>query len=109
MDGQLSIFDIMPKEDDVDRDLETLPEDEMITLIKTHTGLPFEVDNIQIDKNTLYSCKRKGLKFSVHYSRFTIEPYSKFISCGYSYKTGGVGAPCDSLEKAIAFFVKYSK
>lgn len=103
MSEQLNLFDIEDRGiSPYPTDLENFPESEMVEIIRNATGLDFKYDTTQKD----YIAKRKGATYTVHYGRFRVDDFARFISCGYSYKLGGSGSPCRTIEKAIEFFQK---
>lgn len=98
MEGQMTIFDIIKP-----NSLDDLPEEEMVKQVSDATGLNFKYR----DDFWKWECKVKDVRFSLHYSNYSIDDKRRFISCGYDRKAKeGCGSPIDSLEEAIAFFRK---
>lgn len=89
-DGQMTLFD----------NLETLPEEEMVSRIGDALGIKFTY------KDDLWGwvCKRKGHTLAVKYSRYSFGDFERFISCSDEEKMGGHSGPMDSVDEAIRFF-----
>ena len=105
MDEQFSIFDYLP-EPDYPKDLETLPEAEMVSIVSMATGLNFVYDGF-LDR---YSAKKGDKKYSLKYSRYNLEgKKDRFISVGYDCGGYGQHEPADSIEEAVNFFKNRSK
>lgn len=100
MDGQMDIFDYLKPSDKVS--LEDMPEEEMVRRVGTAVGLDFKYDKVLED----WRCKVKDVTFDIHFSRISVEPFTRYISCGWSRKTEGCGSPCDSIRQAVEFFKK---
>jgi len=96
---QMSLFDFVNVED---MPLDDLPENEMVRQIGLSTGLEFKYN----DFLETYQAKVKGVTFSVKYSKYSVEPYTRFIGCSWDTKTQGCSAPVDSLDGAVRFFKK---
>ena len=107
--GQMTIFDFLPQPED---DLETLPETTMVRLISEATGLKFKpVDyksKYYIPNTQEYVAKiSKHEEYTIQYDNYLgINDNRRFIGTGYSYKTSGGSAPCDSVQEAINWFKK---
>lgn len=100
MIDQITIFDILPKED-LERDINDLPENEMVDIVGRTTGLNFKYD----DYLTQYVAKKGELTFTLKYSNYRIDDQRRFISSGWSRKMlEGAGIPADSIEEAVEFF-----
>ena len=103
---QLNLFDIGERgASPYPEDLENLPENEMVNIMRKATGLDFQYDST-LNGNKWYVAKRNGAKYTLHYGRFVVDDFAKFISCGYQYKLGGSNSPCRTIEEAIKFFQK---
>ena len=105
---QLSIFDFLPSEEDLD----TLDEYGMIRRVEEGTGLKFTEDKTAPSwlGSRYFAAKVKKVEFECYYSTYFPEvtwrknKTLRFISCGWASKTSGQGSPCDTVEEAIDFF-----
>ena len=95
---QMTIFDFMEQEEHTE--LDNLDEAQMVAIVGRAAGLHFEWDDFFKD----YRAKNGKKRYSIRYSKFSVEPFSKFISCGYDYGTGGVHGPAYNVDEAIKFF-----
>lgn len=98
---QMSIFDFLKPDA---RDIDKLPENEMVSVISNATGIPFKWS----DGSGEYQAKIGKCNYRVRYGNYNLpDDKARYISCGYSMQTGdmrGAGAPCNSLDGAIKFF-----
>ena len=111
---QLSIFDFLPSEED----LETLPIEEMIKRVEEATGLSFtrcEAGRFQ-GPNTSYKAKFKNCQFDCGYLRWgvdlpeaDIKKGARFISVGWMLPRMGEGMGVNSVAEAIEFFNRVIK
>ena len=79
--------------------LETIPEEDMVKQIGDALGVEFKKE----DELWGWVYKVKKIKCSLHYSRYSFEPYERFISTSVSGPTGGSSGPMDTIEDAISF------
>jgi len=98
--GQMTIFDLIKP-----TDLEQLEEKTMVQIISDKTGLIFSY----VDDLFGWVCKKGKQRYTIHYSRYSCREREgvRFISCGWDYKTGGAGSPCDSIDEAVSFFERH--
>ena len=97
--GQISIFDFINVE------LEELPEEDMVARIGSAIGVVFQKDKFFDD----YRAKVGRSVLSVEYQRYdTLDEKNgmRFIGCGVQERNCGAGSPCDSVQEAIAWFMK---
>lgn len=79
--------------------LETIPEEDMVKQIRDALGITFtKRDDLW---GWIYKVKR--ITCSIHYSRYSFEPYERFISTSIQGPTGGSSGPMDTIEDAISF------
>ena len=86
---QLSLFEC----------LETIPESDMVKQIGDALGIEFKY------RGDIWgwTYTKKNVTCSVHYSRYSFEPYERFIATSVDGKMGGSSGPMDSIEDAIRF------
>ena len=109
MGEQISIFDIIESEEELDEiglpDFHYLTEEQIVNIVADAIGIPFK----RIDFG--YQAHYNNSVLDVHLSHYTCDDQEgePFISCDFYNKKKhyGAGVPCDSLEDAIAFFKKY--
>lgn len=102
MDGQMSIFDILPIGNTEAICIDATPEDEMVKLIGYALGIVFKY-NGHLEQ---YEHVQRKLKLTVQYSNYDLEDnHDRFISCGWdnSKTHSGGGRPCDSMEEAVKY------
>ena len=91
MTGQMSLFD----------NLETLPEEDMVSRIGDALGIEFKYKDDMwgwehhISKNHVYR---------IQYGRYSVDDHDRFISCEISHGHSGACAPMDSIEEAVGWF-----
>lgn len=99
MEGQMNIFDFLHE----DRDLETLPENEMVEIIGRETGLPFRHNAYFGD----YRVKTGNVVVSIEYSRYEgCYDNKKFIGVDLNGPHMGVSCSCDTIEEAVSLINK---
>lgn len=95
MEGQMNIFDFLHE----DRDLETLPEKEMVEIISRETGLPFKHNAFFGD----YRVKTGNVVVSIEYSRYICcYDNKRFIGVDINGPHMGVCRSCDTVEEAVS-------
>ncbi len=105
---QMTLFDIMAPED-IDTDIENMTTAAAARLIGEALGVSFKPTDYETEHEARPS---KKLKLTVHMCRYSMCTDDEagqgkaFIGVGFSYGTSGGGAPCDSIESAIAYFRK---
>lgn len=95
MEGQASIFDF------IKTDIESMSDEQIAQAVGSAVGINF---------NQCGVARINNIEFTIHKSRYSVEPYTEFISCGVSRLGGnyeGVEDPYDSIEGAIKFFEKH--
>lgn len=100
---QMTIFDFIGQKEHPE--LDKLDEAQMVAIVGRAVGLNFKWDDFFED----YRAKRGKDKYNIRYGVFSVEPYTRYISCGYDYGIGGCHSPEQSIEDAIAFFKRWSK
>lgn len=101
MEGQISIFDILPPEENYD--IQNMTTEDMARVVGNAIGYQFKPSGWE-DK---YEVKIKKLTLSIHKSYYLCDDRkegSPFIGCGWSENTSGGGSPIDSVEDAIKYF-----
>ena len=103
MDGQMSLWDFIPMQTDLDR----LTEEEMIHMLEMATGLSFTKKVYAYDFYE-YEAKRSKVTFSAKFDNYIMEDNKRrFISAGYDIANhGGIGCPCDTVDEAISIMKK---
>lgn len=105
---QLSIFDFLPPEED----LETLPIEDMIKRVEEATGLNFtRCEAGRYQDYTDYEAKVKNCQFECGYLRWdvdlpeaNIKEGARFISVGWMLPKMGQAMGVNSVAEAIEFF-----
>ena len=102
IDGQMTIFDFIEPE----YDLNELPElYEISRRIKRKFGLDMTAVYDGALRRICYRCtvntQNGKTDIDIHDSEYTSidRKGQRFVSVGISYKTSGMGAPCDSLKE----------
>lgn len=96
--GQMSIFDYLGE-------FANMPEEHMVQELGQKLGIKFSLEKLEkgIYKYKLqYEYKRKGLRLTCGYA--TDMENKIFISAGWSKRTAGGSAPCDTMERAVQYF-----
>ncbi len=97
---QLSIFDYIDSEYP---DIHDINEEDMVKIIGREIGASFTYDT----RLGEWFARIGKLKLTLEYSYYNLKDnHDLFISCGYSYRTSGGGAPRDTIQDAIAWFKK---
>lgn len=111
-DGQMSIFEFLPQEDDFC----TMPEAEVMEIISQRIGVKLQYTNYSNKYDKLHDYSAKVGKMNINASIDTyvttlggdskvIEGH-KFISVGWGNSTSGGGRPCDSIDEAVEYLLK---
>lgn len=98
--GQMSIFDFVS----VPNNVQEMSEEEIARVVGDRVGLDFKKGGFRG-----YRVNVGRIEYTIAKSRFTIPPYSDFVSCNYQRMGGdyrGGGSPCESIDKAVEFFRK---
>lgn len=103
MEGQISIFDILPPEENYD--IQSMTTEDMARVVGNAIGYQFKPSGWEDE----YEVKIKKLTLSIHKSHYLCDTKdrkegSPIIGCGWSENTGGGGSPIDSVEDAIKYF-----
>lgn len=103
MDGQMNLFEFTkPRKTPI---LCKENEGSIVEFISASTGLKFVYD----DSMKKFRSDVKNVIYTIEISRFSVEPFTKFISCGWDDKKRGEGSPCKTVEEAVNFFKKAIK
>ena len=103
---QLTIFDYLPSSYDV----AAMTTGEIASVIGDMLDLPFE--KVPGDKYTIeeeYAVKIKNITYSIGKNKFSVPPYTWYISCGWQKNGGnyaGASAPIDTVDEAVRWFRK---
>lgn len=102
INGQMTIFDFL----DENPELDVLPElQEIIKRVKSKFGLNMTAVYDGALRRICYRCtvntQNGKTDIDIHDSEYTSidRKGQRFVSVGISYKTSGMGAPCDSLKE----------
>ena len=109
IEGQLSLFDMMPAEDGDTLEGKTIAQ--IAADITMLVGVNFnpktwadgEVQYVaRLDKSNTLTLSED------YYSTEDEENGKRFLGCGYDFKddNSGGGAPCDTIDDAVAYFRK---
>lgn len=93
---QMTIFDYLTPEN-----IETMTDGQIAEIINHKTGL-----NMVLDKG-IYSQMIGRVQFTLHKSRYSVPPYTEFISCGVQTRGGsyaGESGPYDTIDSAVGFY-----
>lgn len=101
MEGQISIFDILPPEE-IEYDIRSMSTADMARVVGNAIGYEFKPSGWEDE----HEVKIKKLTLSIHKSHYVggDKKGSPFIGCGWSENTGGGASPIDSIEAAIRYF-----
>lgn len=98
MDGQMTIFDLMPLDYP---SIEDVTEEELAQIIGDALGVRF----VYMEFFDNWQAKTKKMRLDFEISNYQLaDNHNKFIGCGYTLGTSGGGAPRDSVEDAIKWF-----
>ena len=97
---QMSIFDFIQPTYDTS-DLEKLPEDDMVILIRNATGINFQYR----DELFGYEATINKWQYRVRYGRYSGNN-ERYITCECCDKISGWSGPQDTVDHAIEFFQK---
>lgn len=100
MDGQMTIWDYLER-----RAFDEMTEDEVVTEVSRRTGLKFKPDMILDSGDTLFVAKVGKRKYDLHFSTY-YDTDTRFIGVGWGCSTEGGGAPADSIDQAVDYFLK---
>ena len=97
--GQLTIFDLLPPEDDLN-----IPIEEAARIIGSAIGVKMVWNDFF--KEFQGKTKEKII-ICISYSRYLgCNDERKFLGVDVNYKTAGAGSPCDSIPEAIEYIRK---
>lgn len=100
MDGQMTIWDYLER-----RTFQDMTEDEVVSEVSRRTGLKFKPDMILESGDTLFVAKVGKRKYDLHFSTY-VDTNIRFIGVGWGSSTEGGGAPTDSIDQAVDYFLK---
>ena len=100
MDGQMTIWDYLER-----KAFDEMTEDEVVTEVSRRTGLKFKPDIVLESGDTLFVAKVGKRKYDLHFSTYW-DTDTRFIGVGWGCSTEGGGAPVDSIDQAVDYFLK---
>lgn len=111
IDGQLSVFDLLPPERDDPLGNKTIAQ--IAADVSMLVGVNFNPktwewkDEVHVEYVAQLDWKNKLTLDESHYDTEDERDGQRFIGCGYSFENqSGGGAPCDTIDEAVIYFRK---
>lgn len=98
MDGQMTLFDFLKPEYP---DINSITEAEAAEIVGDSIGKTFKYNSFFEQ----WEVRIGRLKLSLSFDNYNLDGNTdRFIGVGYEKGTSGGGAPCDTIQQAVAYF-----
>ena len=97
MNGQLTIFDLLPQSTP---NINDISEEEAVRIVGERLGIVF----VRNPKSEQWEGKNGKLKLSLEYDHFCLDDNQDlFLGAGYTFGTSGGGSPCSGIDGAVKY------
>ena len=99
--GQMTIYDFLVADADYPN-INDIEEAEAVRIVGDAIGVCFKYNDYFGEWQAKIN---KSTTLGIHYSNYVLDDNKdRFLACGFSYKQGGAGAPCDDIRSAVEWF-----